>query len=83
MEGMRVSNSFPTYTNLSHCAALHTYTIFYNVNKTKRNVNMPVMPNSCGRVLNVSKRQGMGRGGVPVRVPMGPVYYIVTKIFRC
>ena len=38
-----------------------------------------IMPNSCGRTFNVSKRQGIKREGVLT----GIVYYIIIKVFSC
>ena len=40
------------------------------------------MYTSCGRTLNVSKRQGGGEGS-RVRVSVLIAYYIVIKVFNC
>ena len=43
-------------------------------------MTQPIMPNSCGRAL--LKKAGHWGEGSWVRVPMGTVYYIITKVFN-
>ena len=40
---------------------------------------LPIMPSSYSRAFNLSKRQGIERGGVPV----GTFYYIVIEVCSC
>ena len=40
---------------------------------------LPIMPSSYSRTFNLSKRQGIERGGVPV----GTFYYIVIEVCSC
>ena len=44
----------------------------------------PIMPNSCRRTLNISKRYDMGREEVSGLSPIVvTIYYIVIKVFNC
>ena len=37
--------------------------------------------NSCSKAFNISKRHDIGREGSRVRVIVGTIYYIITKVF--
>ena len=44
---------------------------------------MSIMSSSYSRVFNVSKKQGIRRrGGSGVRVLVGTIYHIITKVFN-